>query len=103
MYIKNINLENISIRANSGITCIDGDQINCKNIKLEVTNGNIIVFSNSKNVILNQVQGTGNTSKFISIGGKRTENIQLTQIGQKLTDADMEISSDVNPKAVVKK
>ncbi|HEY4785363.1 MAG TPA: glycosyl hydrolase family 28 protein, partial [Bacteroidales bacterium] len=99
MSIKNINLENISIKANTGFTCIEGDQISLKNVKLEVKKGNAAVISNGKNVALSDFKCIGYKGKMLKISGKQTANINLTNIG---TLVDYEASEDVSPKVIIK-
>jgi DNA sulfur modification protein DndE len=97
MSIKNINFENISIKANYGFTCIEGEQVNMKNVKLEVSKGNGAVIVNSKNLDIKDLKCTGSSSKLFKVSGKRTENIKY--IG---TASDLDIASDVKPEAMVK-
>ncbi len=98
MSIKNINLENISIKANTGFTCIEGDQVKLKNVKLEINKGNGAIITNGKNVELLDFKCTGYKEKLFKISGKRTSNIK-SNIG---TPVDFEIAGEVNPGAILK-
>jgi DNA sulfur modification protein DndE len=103
MAISNINLKNISINGRYGISCIDANQINCKNIKLDISKGNILYIKNSKNVNLKNIKGNGNTGKLLKVNGKDTENINISGIGTNFSDADIELGSEVKIGAIVKK
>jgi len=99
MSIKNINLENISIKSNYGLTCIEGEGINLKKVNLEVTKGNGVVVINSRNLDMKGLKCAGNKCKLFKVSGKKTENIKLNN---NWTTSDMDISSDVNPQNLVK-
>jgi DNA sulfur modification protein DndE len=102
MTIKNVNLENISIRSKTGFWCIDGEGVKLSNVKLDIERGNAATISNSKDVVLANFRNQGGPDKTLKINGKRTENIQLKNIVRKLADSDIELASDVNPKAIIK-
>jgi len=92
MNIKNIALENISIKAKAGLTCIDGDQVSLKNITLDIAKGNGAEISNCSNVTLSGFKCTGYAGKPIKVSGKKTENIQFTNME---TKAGIEVGGEV--------
>jgi DNA sulfur modification protein DndE len=97
MSIKNINLENISIKSNYGFTCIEGEQVTMKNVKLEISQGNGAVIVNSKGLDIKDLKCTGNSSKLFKVSGKRTESIKYMG-----TASDLDIASDVKSGAMIK-
>jgi DNA sulfur modification protein DndE len=99
MSIKNINLENISIKSTTGFTCIEGDKINLKNVKLDVAKGNGGTIVNGTNLDFDGFKCSGNTDKLFKISGKKSANIRLKNSGDL---KDCEMAGDVDSKAVVK-
>ena len=99
MSIRNINFENISIKATSGFTCIEGDGINLNKVNLEVSKGNGLVIINGKNLEFNRVKCAGSTDKLLKISGKRSQGIKLLNMQ---SPVDYEMASDVSPDVIIK-
>lgn len=97
----NINIENVTMRSKYGLTCIDADQIKLKNINLDVSSGNGVVLTNSKNMVFENFRCMGYTKKLFNISGKSTSSISLSAIGEKLNSNDFELSSDVDNKSII--
>ncbi|MVN90088.1 glycoside hydrolase family 28 protein [Mucilaginibacter aquatilis] len=79
MAIKNINLENVSIKANKGIDIIEGKDITLKNFYVEAkASAPLINVINSNNVKFSNLRYGAGTEQVFGINGKKTSNIEVT-------------------------
>ncbi|MBE7171230.1 MAG: glycoside hydrolase family 28 protein [Williamsia sp.] len=78
MNIKNINLENLTLRVKKGADIIEGTGINLKNVNL-ITNGNNPVFNveNSRQLTLDGIRYNDRTETLFSINGDKTAGITV--------------------------
>lgn len=99
MNVQNILIENSSISAKNGIYCIEGSNIQFKNLRIttEVDKAGAIV-SNSKNLLFDKVIFNANMKNNFMIYGDRTAKIRLTNMA-----ADKIILSDEVAKNVIQK
>lgn len=78
MSIKNINLSNITIKANQGIDLQEGENITLKNIFLDVPKAAPLVFiQNSRGVTFDTLKYNDSTQLLYSLYGDRTSNIRV--------------------------
>jgi DNA sulfur modification protein DndE len=102
MNIKNINIENASIKATSGISLIQCDKLNLKNIKLEIEKGPGVFISETKNIKLEELKVLGNTGKLIEIEGANTKNIDISNSKCSFNGTNLLIKENVNKKEIIK-
>ncbi len=77
MAIRNMNFDNISIKAKRGIDIIEGKDITLKNVYIEADQNNPLVdIINSTNVKFDNFR-YGKTELLFSVNGKRTSGIQV--------------------------
>jgi DNA sulfur modification protein DndE len=101
MAIRNINIEKSSFKAVLGISVIQGDQINLRNIKLDVSKGDAVVLTNSRNVKLEAISSKM-PGKALKVEGPKSANIDAINFGTKLTSENTDISGDVKQGSVSK-
>jgi DNA sulfur modification protein DndE len=102
MTIKNITIENSTFKTIKGITCIDGENIQLKNITLNLTNGDGAEIVNSKSVSLNMFEVLNYKGKLLKVSGERTSGITITGNLKKIAETDIETSSEVKSKVIIK-
>lgn len=79
MNIKNINIDNVSMKTNKGIDIIEAKGINLKNFYVESKNSNpLINILNSSDVKFENFRYGAGTELLFSVGGKKTANIKVS-------------------------
>jgi polygalacturonase len=103
MPIRNIQFENISMKTTEGIDVIDAENISFKNVKIEIAKKEAINIDNSSNISFKGISAkVPESSKLVTITGNRTNQIQLSEFGPKLTEQTLFISNEVKADAVKK-
>lgn len=77
MNLKNVNIENAVLKAKIGITAVDTDGINLKNVKVIAEKGPAITIYNSKNINISGLSYEENKEPVVRILGPLTENVKL--------------------------
>lgn len=77
MNVQNILIENAILQANKGFTCIEGSNIQLKNVKLLSSDKTLIHLQNSKNVTLDSITYLPEIESFLNIQGERSQQIEL--------------------------
>jgi polygalacturonase len=78
MSIKGIHLENMIIKAQTGVELIEAGDINLKNISLQITDKKqLINIENSSDITLNNIKSIDPTNLFLNINGTRSGTIRL--------------------------
>jgi polygalacturonase len=75
MNLDNIQFENILMEADKGISCKDANHINIKGLKLVIKKLPAFDFTNSRNVVVEDLNVSSDAGTIISVKGKRSENI----------------------------
>ena len=76
--IKDIHLENMTIKADKGVEIVDGNNITLKNIKLEIKDTKRLLYvENSGNVVLDGIKSLQPTDLFLSFNGDRMGKVEL--------------------------
>lgn len=102
--LPEMNLENVEIRdmlleADNGITVIDADGVKISNVKLITKNETALEFYNAKNVMVSGFMSHSKAPRTITVNGTKSENIILEstdpQVLEKCTTIGSEVSSGV--------
>jgi len=81
MSIKNINLNNLDLKVNTGVEIIEAEDIHLYNISVHTERSNpVIAITNSSNIDFKQVNATPNSNLLFSISGERSKNITASNI-----------------------
>lgn len=80
MNLQNINLENAYLDGYKGISMIDADGVNFKNVNVTVRKGYPLTIYNTRNIALTEFTGSsGSEETSILVLGKKTSNIDLSK------------------------
>lgn len=77
MNLKNVHLENATLKAKYGITAVDADGITLKNVKVLAEKGPALTIYNSKNFEVNGLRYTDSKEPVVKVLGPLTQNIKL--------------------------
>lgn len=77
MNLKNIEISNLIVKADKGISIIDANGIKISNAKLDIKDQNVIDIKNGKNVSFKNIEMNSKSPKAVSINGEVSENIEL--------------------------
>jgi polygalacturonase len=79
MSIKNINLTDMVLKADKGIEIIEGENINLKNVKVEVKDASpLVLINNSKNISFDKMSYDQEVPVLFNVQGEKTSNIKVT-------------------------
>jgi len=77
MNLKNIEISNITVKADKGISIIDANGIKISNAKLDIKDPTAIDIKNGKNISFKNIDMNSKSSKAVIIKGEVSENIEL--------------------------
>ncbi|SHG19268.1 Polygalacturonase [Flavobacterium fluvii] len=77
MNLENIEITNLTAKADKGVSIIDAKGIKLTNIKLDIKETNVFDIYNGKNVSLKNVEFNSTSPKAVTINGASCENIEL--------------------------
>lgn len=77
MKLANVHIENVSIRANKGLSCLDTENVTLKNISLTTKAETVANIYNSANVTIDGFDYDTNVSTVLSIMGADNNNISI--------------------------
>ncbi|PRY10912.1 polygalacturonase [Pontibacter ummariensis] len=77
MNLKNVRLENAVLKAKKGITAVDADGIQLKNVKVLTEQGPALTIYNSKNIEVNGLTYKETQEPIVKVLGPLTQNIKL--------------------------
>lgn len=100
MNLKNINLENVLIEAENGISMVDADGISLKNVKVVAKKGYPLTLYNTRNITLSNYQGESATEGMLRILGSKSEGIKLDKTDYSESEKQIVIGKRVPEKAV---
>ena len=77
MPIREIELENVLISADTGLICADAEHIKLTNVRILPEKSPVFAFYDSRNVTLRNISGPESESVFIKLQGEKTRDIHL--------------------------
>ncbi|WP_026712897.1 glycoside hydrolase family 28 protein [Flavobacterium daejeonense] len=78
MNLENISISNLLVKADKGVTIIDGNGIKISDAKFDIKESNVFTIYNVKNSALKNVEINSTSPKAITIDGAACQNIDLT-------------------------
>ncbi len=78
MNLENISISNLLVKADKGVTIIDGNGIKISDAKFDIKESNVFTIYNVKNSALKNVEINSTSPKAITINGAACQNIDLT-------------------------
>jgi DNA sulfur modification protein DndE len=103
MSIKNITIENAQLQSNRGLVCIEGENINLKNVTLITKSKTVMQVQNSKNVTLDGIKYAEQRDILLDISGDRTEGIKLINTDESKAAKNILLGKGASAKALTKK
>jgi polygalacturonase len=96
MNLQNVHLEDAVLQASKGISIIDADGIQLRNVTVDAEKGPGLLLYNGKNVEVNGFDFEVSNSVAVSIFGELTENIRINQERGKAVTPLLKVGKDVN-------
>ena len=103
MSIKNITIENANLQSNRGFVCIEGENINLKNVTLITKSKTVMQVQNSKNVTMDGITYAGQRDILLDISGERSEGIKLINTDENKDGKNILLGKGASAKALTKK
>lgn len=100
MNLQNINLENVYLEAEKGISMIAADGISFKNVKVDVKKGLPLTLYNTKNITLEGLKVTSPESGSVRIMGAKSANISLKKEDFEDVKSEVILSDEVPTKSI---
>ena len=100
MNLENVELENITIEADNGMTCADAKNVKIKNLTLLTKKTPVIDFMNSINVSVDGLKIKSGIAPMIQILGQSTGNIVFRNSGISNPEKQVVIGNEVAKNAV---
>jgi len=101
MSIKGIHLENMIIKAQTGVELIEASDISLKNITLQITDKKqLINIESSSDIILDDIKSIDPTNLFLNINGGRSGAIRLINT-RVTTNKKAEFNNGASKKALI--
>jgi DNA sulfur modification protein DndE len=99
MPIQKITMENIIISADSGVTCIDAENISFKNVKIISRQGPVFELHNSRDLTMDNIDFADSDNIYIKLSGPKTDVIRLK--GTHNSNSKIEYGQDVKANALI--
>lgn len=77
MNLENIEISNLTGKADKGFSIIDANEIKLNNINLDIANSTIFEIYNGKNISLKNINFNSDSQKAVCIDGEASKNIEL--------------------------
>jgi polygalacturonase len=77
MNLENIEISNLTAKAEKGFSIIDANGIKISNVKLDIDNSTVFDIYNGKNMSLKNIEFNSTSPKAISINGEACKNVEL--------------------------
>lgn len=100
MNLENIEISNMLLEADNGITVIDADGVKISNVKLITKNETAIEFYNTRNVTVEEFISHKKSPKTITVNGVKSANISLKSTDSQNIEKCTNIGSEVPTNAV---
>ncbi len=101
MNLENIEISNLTVKAEKGFSIIDANGIKINNAKLDIESPNIFDIYNGKNLSIKNTEFNSTSPKAVSINGEACKNIELVS-NPKLDFNQKTVVGENVPKAAVK-
>lgn len=103
MSIKNITIENAVLQSNKGFVCIEGENINLKNVSFFTKDKTVMQIQNSMNVTMDNIKYAEDKDLLLHITGDRSRGIRLLNTDEKKAKNNIEFSGNASAKALTRK
>lgn len=101
MNLENIEISNLTGKADKGFSIIDANGIKLDNIKLDIKDSNVFDIYNGKNMSFKNIEFNSTSPKAVTINGAACEKIELTSSAN-LDFSKTTVIGETVPKGAVK-
>ncbi|MEN2415954.1 glycoside hydrolase family 28 protein [Flavobacterium mesophilum] len=101
MNLQNIEISNLTAKAENGFSIIDANGIKISNAKLDIAKPTIFEIYNGKNMMFKNIEFNSKSEKAISINGEVSQNIEFAKNANSDLSKNITIGESV-PKGAVK-
>ncbi|MCF2444520.1 glycosyl hydrolase family 28 protein [Dyadobacter sp. CY345] len=102
MSIKNITIENAVLQSNKGFVCIEGENINLKNVSFFTKDKTVMQIQNSTNVTMDKISYADDRDLLLKVIGDRSKGIRLLNTDDKKAKKNIEFSGNASSKALTR-
>jgi len=100
MSIKNVWIENAFVQSNKGFVCIEGENINLKNVALLTKNKTVMQIQNSRNVTMDGIRYGEGKDLLLDITGERSKEIRLINTDEKKIKKNIQFGGKASSNAM---
>ncbi len=100
MNLMNINLENVYLQAERGVTVGDADGMTFKNVKIEVEKGSPLTLYNAQNLSFLEFNAASEEQMPVSIKGKKSKNLTFRKADFPQLPKQIQIDAEVDSKSI---
>lgn len=102
MSIKNVTIENAVLQSNKGFVCIEGENINLKNVSFFTKDKTVMQVQNSTNVTMDKITYADGRDLLLKVTGDRSKGIRLLNTDDKKAKKNIEFSGNASSKALTR-
>jgi DNA sulfur modification protein DndE len=102
-FARDLEFSNITISARKGISCIDAEGLQFKNVKILLEQGPVFNIDNARNITVTQSSYSEGVDLFMKVEGKESSNIRLLNMDISKAKKEFELGKDVQANAVIQK
>lgn len=103
MNVQHILIENAILQANQGFMCVEGENIQLKNVSFIPKDKAVIHLINSKNITLDDIHYPKDTEVFLKVDGARSKGIEVKNTNIALAKKEVELGTGVSKNALIYK
>ena len=93
--MKNVLIENAVLQVNTGLLCIEAENISLKNVTLITKDKTTMQVQNSKNISLDDIRYE-NAEVLLKISGERSQGIKLSNTNTSKAKKEVEFGKKVS-------
>lgn len=102
MPIRGIRLDNIQISSKTGVGCVDAEQIEMKNLRIDTKSGPIITVKDSKGITLDRIVTSDTPDTFLKIEGEKTSDVRVANTDLSKGKKQIEYGKGASEAAVIR-
>ena len=103
MPIQHVTLENAQITSRTGITCVDAERIELKDVRISRAVGPVITVRDSRNVMIDRASNADAADVFLKVEGERAADIHVSNTDMSKARKAVELGKGVPDGAVVRR
>jgi len=101
MPLQKVELKNISITSDRGISLVHADHVNLTNVEILQREGPVMALHNTKNVAIDRITYPAKAEFFLTLSGDKTANINITKTKLSHPSKEISMAPEVSPNVVI--